>query len=176
MELEKLPISTVTFALAARVNGDTLFWLEKLGKRPGREIYECLDIVVDGISLHQKINGTKNNYDMNSHIGWDSYPDRNKLIDELLLKLPASLPGNRRPLFGCHACDDLWCGNISIFIEQKDSWTFWRDFALQTPYIKSPDLEEFRDLGPFKFDTATYVETILNAPTVESLMLSDEEK
>ncbi len=164
-DLQSLPMSKMAFARASRRQRGLL---DRIFRLPGERQY-CLDILIDGKSVHSAINGTRNSYDLVCHLGWGDCDYRDELIDELLLRRPAALPDGRRRLFGCHMCDDLWCGTVSVVIENRESWVIWRDFAYQTPGDESPSLEEFRDLGPFKFDASDYEAVLLHIPSLDSL-------
>lgn len=164
-ELKALPTSRIVFSLATTRRRNIIDWIFK---RPG-SAQDWLDVVVDGISLHKELNRNEKGKDLVFPLGWNPYELDNELIDEWLLRSPASLPNDRRPLFGCQVCWGLWCGTYSIKIERTASWVIWRDFASQSPDIKSPSLDEYADLGPFKFDAEEYEDTLLNIPTIESL-------
>ena len=164
-ELNTLPTSKIVFSLTTtwrRNIFDRIFkwsgWAE-----------DRLDVVVDGISLHSELNRNEKGNDMIFPLSWGPCQPNDELIDVLLLRKPASLPNDRRPLFGCDVCWDLWCGTYSLKIERIGSRIIWRDFAYQHPGIKSPSLQEYADLGPFKFDAEEYEKTFLNIPTIESL-------
>ena len=164
-ELEALPTSRIVFSLTTTRRRNISDWIFK---RPG-SAQDWLDVVVDGISLHKELNRNEKDQDLVFPLGWNSYELDKELVDEWLLRSPASLPDDRRPLFGCQVCWGLWCGTYSIKIERTASWVIWRDFAAQSPHIKSPSLDEYADLGPFKFDAEEYEATLLNIPTIESL-------
>lgn len=164
-ELKALPTSRIVFSLRT-IWRRGLF--DRIFRTPGFA-EDCLDVVVDGISLHKELNRNAKGNDLVFKLDEGPCEPNDELIDEWLLRSPASLPNDRRPLFGCHVCWDLWCGTYSIKVERTSSWVVWSDFAFQTPGIKSPSLHEYADLGPFKFDAEEYEDTLLNIPTIESL-------
>ncbi len=164
-ELKALPTSKIVFSLTTTRRRNIIDWIFK---RPG-SAHDWLDVVLDGISLHKELNRNAEGKDMIFPLSWGPCEPNDELIDEWLLRSPASLPNDRRPLFGCHVCWDLWCGTYSIKVERTSSWVVWSDFAYQDPGIKSPLLDEYADLGPFKFDAEEYEDTLLHIPTIESL-------
>ncbi len=157
--LQDLPISKIVFG---EVDVPRRTLLDRLFRLRGTSSSE-LDVLVDDTSLFLEFNRGGSARPFVCHLGWGRCEYVEELVDELLLRRPASLPNDRRPLFGCHVCGDLWCGVVSVIIERSDRWMFWRDFAIQTPADASPNLMEFRHLGPFRFATDDYEATILSA-------------
>lgn len=163
--LESLPTSQITFGVGKWYERGLV---DRVFRKPGKA-YDALDVLVDGKSLHEAINGAFKAATLIALLEQAPSEFRNDVVDELLLRRSARLPGDRRPLFGCAMCGDLWCGSVSIVIERFDRWITWRDFAFQMPKDDAPALEQFRDLGPFKFDAAEYERTLLSVPTIDEL-------
>lgn len=161
----ELPLSTITLGCVA-VERRTL--IQRLLGRRGVS-RPALDILVDGSSLHAEFNRhTAAHSPYVCPLGWPSCAYVKELRDELLLRRAASLPDDRRPLFGCWQCSDPWCGVISVVVEQCSKWTYWRDFGAQAPSAASVRLDEFEDIGPFRFATRDYEAALLSSTAVSS--------
>ncbi|MBN1800167.1 MAG: hypothetical protein JW891_01595 [Candidatus Lokiarchaeota archaeon] len=87
-----------------------------------------------------------------------NYYDRKEAIKELTLKKKPELESGRCRLYVCSYCGDIWCGSITVDIEEKENLIIWKSFGWETP-------EEFclyEHTTDFKFEKKKYFELFSN--------------
>lgn len=88
--------------------------------------------------------------------------ERQQYVDRLLLREPAEWPDNRRLLYGCPECSDIYCGAVTALVEETGDGFIWRDFALENN-IDEPEFAKLHELGPFTFAKKQYKEILEEA-------------
>jgi hypothetical protein len=84
-----------------------------------------------------------------------------RAANRLLLTEKADCPGNRRSLFICAECGDLGCGAITAVVKSDDGAIIWSDFGFENNYEHDIHLDNYRGVGPFVFDSASYSHALL---------------
>ena len=127
-----------------------------------------LDFVVNGQSLFKLLRAA--NRDLVGALGWGQPSWQRVLIDQLLLRAAAPIPGGRQPLFVCAECGDLGCGALTAQVQRAGATVVWRDFKFENNYDPSmTDAASFGDIGPFAFEWTKYQQlletTLAETPT-----------
>lgn len=123
-----------------------------------------VDFVVNGDSLYSLLNVAR--YGHAGRFAADS-PDRNQeAADIFLLKKPPDIEG-RVILYKCSLCADSNCGVFLVKIIRSDHGYVWSEFGFDQGWgdnqFPQLDLESYKGIGPFTFDTKTYEQTIKRA-------------
>jgi hypothetical protein len=84
-----------------------------------------------------------------------------KAVKRLLLTEEADFPNNRRSLFICSECGDRGCGAITALVHDEDGALVWSDFGFENTYERDIDLDRYKGIGPFVFDSASYSNAML---------------
>ncbi len=125
---------------------------------------QYFDFIVSGQSL-AKILGLPE-LDLIGTFGWCEDKDyENNLIDEFLGLEKPELSTGRTSFYVCPECGDIGCGAITAKIEFKEEFVLWKDFGYENDYSK-PNLEDFKEIGPFKFDKNDYFVVFENLKTL----------
>lgn len=137
-----------------------LVWRVRSGGA-GRTQRDYLDFVVDRRSLYDLLKPGDNI----GCLGWLP-PDAEKIIMERLLAERLSELGNDRySIYICAECGDIGCGAITVQIEKTQAGFIWKSFGYENDYDKSlPDVESYRDIGPFHFRKAEYLHALTARP------------
>ena len=86
------------------------------------------------------------------------FSEQNEKMTATLLALtePHTVSG-RVPLYVCPECGDIGCGAITVTIEKTAEHFVWKDFGYENNYYDGmPLLENYRQIGPFFFDSNQY--------------------
>ncbi len=60
-------------------------------------------------------------------------------------------------LLVCSECGDIGCGSVTVRIEEKDGYIFWKDFLYENDIDEYPTEDsECSHVGPFVFDRQEY--------------------
>ena len=113
---------------------------------------EFQDFIVNGKSLFE-IFGEP---DLVGTIGSFGKEVNIEAVNLLLLKKYSELKSKRIPIYICPECGDLGCGAITISIVKKDKSFIWSSFGYENNY-QDELLEEFKEVGPFKFQKEEYL-------------------
>jgi hypothetical protein len=120
-----------------------------------------LDFTIDGQSLWGKIGRSR---DSVSVLCRDFVLSETiRAANRLLLFEPADCPDDRRSLFVCAECGDLGCGAVTASIVREDDEIVWKDFGYENNYEQNIVMDEYRSVGPFRFDSAAYEHALFKA-------------
>jgi hypothetical protein len=119
------------------------------------------DFVVNGKSLWEELG---KRHDMVS-VFCEEYAKETSVnaAARLLLQQKADMPNDRRSLFVCSECGDLWCGAITAIVEKQGKSVVWKAFGYENTYEEDVRLDDYSKVGPFTFDAAAYEHTLLEA-------------
>lgn len=134
---------------------------EKRANGTFRSERHFLDFVVDGQSLWEELG---KRHDMVSILCVE-YPaeETAKAVNRLLLSEKADLPNNRRSIFVCSECGDLWCGAITASVERQGETFIWKVFGYENTYEGKIWLDDYSAVGPFTFNATAYEQTLVQA-------------
>lgn len=113
-----------------------------------------LDFVVNGNSLWERVG---ERHDLVSILCREfAIEETRRAALRLLLTEKADFPGDRRSLFICSECGDLACGAISAVVDKEGDCIVWQAFGYENTYESDVRLNDYADVGPFRFDAVTY--------------------
>jgi hypothetical protein len=83
-----------------------------------------------------------------------------KAVNPLLLTEETNVPNDRRCLFICSECGDLGCGAITLAVRREGDTVLWTNFGHENNYESEIEFDEYKGVGPFRFDAADYEGTL----------------
>ena len=126
-------------------------WQQHVGGN-GATARQYIDFVVDGQSLKVMLRSAQIGC-----LGWGAAESQKESAAKLLLKSEPELPNGRHLLYVCPECGDIGCGAITVTIEKTAEHFVWKDFGYENNYYDGmPLLENYRQIGPFFFDSNQY--------------------
>jgi hypothetical protein len=138
---------------------------DRFGSRKTRREY--LDFVIDGKSLFDTLGE-------NDRVGFMADWPNPHSVDELLPEGPSELPpevrdAQRRLLYTCPECGDVYCGAMTAVVVGDDDRIVWKQFAnLYWDWFEDRgavfETEQFEHIGPFYFDRRQYVNALRHPP------------
>jgi|JI10StandDraft_1071094.scaffolds.fasta_scaffold34776_5 hypothetical protein len=136
---------------------------EKLGR--GAFITErfSVDFLVNGRSLYGLLKQGDFSGAFLSHK--DRLPRRRQVNEEQrrLFTAFGDMP-LRVAILVCPECGDLGCGGITFDLARTGDKVLWSNFGYENSFDESRnDFEKYKDVGPFEFEIARYIEVIERA-------------
>jgi hypothetical protein len=140
----------------------TLHPLIRIGERTQAGAYKSerhfLDFVVNGKSLWKAIGESRDRVSV--LCAEYLLEDTSRAVNRLLLTADAIIPNDRRYLFICSECGDLGCGAITLTVAKEGDAVLWKNFGYENNYDTEIEFDEYKGVGPFKFDRADYEKTL----------------
>src|SRR5690606_30625322 len=122
------------------------------------------DFIVSGQSLGQLFGLP--DFDLIGTFGWtDNKEYESTQIDEFLGLTKPELETGRTCFYVCPEWAAIGCSAISAKMEMPGKNGNWKDFGYENNY-SGPDLTDYKELGPFKFDNTQYNELLEGLKTL----------
>jgi hypothetical protein len=120
-----------------------------------------VDFLINGKSLYTLLNVAKR--DFVGRFALD-FPNYNQGAAEEFITGHSPHIDGMVIFFECPLCADIGCGAILGKITKTESGYKWSDFAYYKGwYEEEPELELYKDVGPFEFSATAYERTIKQA-------------
>lgn len=115
------------------------------------------DFLIDGKSLFEicEMEGA----DRISPLGWGMNSEYEKSLVKQFLgeEKNEGLESGRIMVFVCAECGDIGCGATTFELKETKNAIIWSDFGDENDYEEGFDLEDYKNIGPFKFEKEEYI-------------------